>query len=493
MSRRHRALLLLVGMSLALAAAASGGSPLRAAAMPTAASIPNPPTRQQTNLHCEAVAMQIALAIKGVDVSQDWVEAQFPADLRAAQFAPDGYPVRWGNPYEAFVGDVNGSMGRTGYGVYWPQLVVAARNAGFNAWGGENWNPVDLYAEVAKGNPVEVWAPWSLEPVTVTSMQTWDNQTVWFSRQEHAQTLIGYDYGAGTITLDDPLSGNIRTFPMWLFEQRFAQFQSSAVVVGTSRTSHAAAVRGTDNQLYINRDGGGYIAQGGVLTAPAAIAQHDDGSLISVAVGTDQALWVRDQHNGWNHLSPSATACHGPPAAAVWGNLFVVACRGSDDAMWVGTAMFHPGQLPSVAGFAPYGGHLIAGPAVTIVNGSPLYVVTGNGGVVYQRTDGWGWRATPFTCRDSPALASSWGTVMFACHGTDDALWYGIAASGMPAGARSARGVVAAGVGAAPMGDGWVVDVQGTDGAVWENAIVNGVPWGWHSLGGTAIGGARSA
>ena len=41
-------------------------------------------------------------------------------------FALVAYPARWGDPYKAFVGDVNGyEPDFTGYGVYYPPIVAA--------------------------------------------------------------------------------------------------------------------------------------------------------------------------------------------------------------------------------------------------------------------------------------------------------------------------------------------------------------------------------
>jgi uncharacterized protein YvpB len=464
--------------------------------------IPSAPRIQQIRgLACEAAALQIALAAKGINVSQDWLLAQMGADLRPPVLGGDGYPIRWGNPYDTFVGNVNGAMGRDGYGVYQPPVIEAARAAGATAWGGDGMNPADLYEQVAAGNPVVVWVSWSLEPPVLRTMQTWDGHDVWFSRQEHAQTLIGFDYGRGTVTLSDPLTGSYRTFGMGLFQTRFAQFHSQAVVVArqwplpaqSAGSTSRIAVRGADDQLWAGGASTGWGAEGGRLLAAPAIVRRPGGTPVYVATGTDHQLWVRDDAESWALLSHAGVYCSDAPAAALRGSTLIVGCQGRDGGLWVTATGLTPGALPVAGNFTAMGLQLWDGPAIAVIGGVVTYVANDAGGHVWTRTDSTGWTATAYWCIGHAAVAVSAGSVLFACHGSDEQGWYGIAPGAFPSVAIPLAGHLIDGVGAAPSGAGFEVDATGTDLEAWYTHI-EGTGWtGWQPLGGRIIGGAAAA
>ena len=54
-------------------------------------------------------------------VTQDWLVQQLGDDPRPPVMS-GGAPVQWGDPYQAFVGDVRGAWLKTGYGVYYPPI-----------------------------------------------------------------------------------------------------------------------------------------------------------------------------------------------------------------------------------------------------------------------------------------------------------------------------------------------------------------------------------
>jgi uncharacterized protein YvpB len=243
---RHRALTRAFGTVLAVATVATAAglvtpSDVRAAA---SANIPVTPVRQIYGLDCEAAALQIALNAVGINVSQDWLLGQFGADLRPPVMS-GGEPVRWADPYQTFVGDVRGVWLQTGYGVYYPPIAAAAQVAGAGAVGHEGWSPAQLYNEVAMGHPVVVRVSHLLEPVAIAHWTAWDGRRIWYSHQDHAQVLSGFDYGAQTVTLADPFDGLMHTYSMPLFETRFAQFMGSAVVVTPGAGVHFAPLQGS--------------------------------------------------------------------------------------------------------------------------------------------------------------------------------------------------------------------------------------------------------
>ena len=73
---------------------------------------------QNRSLSCEEAATSMALTHQGIYVSQDQILAELGADRRGMYVDASGR-VRWGNPYQTFVGNVNGSESNyTGYGTY---------------------------------------------------------------------------------------------------------------------------------------------------------------------------------------------------------------------------------------------------------------------------------------------------------------------------------------------------------------------------------------
>src|SRR5258708_4923283 len=75
---------------------------------------------QNHSLSCEEAATSMALTHQGIYVSQDQILAELGADTRPMYVDGQGR-VRWGNPYQTFVGNVNGSEGNwTGFGTFYP-------------------------------------------------------------------------------------------------------------------------------------------------------------------------------------------------------------------------------------------------------------------------------------------------------------------------------------------------------------------------------------
>src|SRR5579864_5217697 len=186
---------------LAILTAWSTTVPARAAG---SALIAAPLYRQAHSLDCEAAALQIALAAKGIRVSQDWIIGVIGADPRAPVVGRDGIE-RWGDTYQTFVGSVDGSEpAYTGYGVYDPPVAMAAERAGASATPLENVDPQTLYQQVLDGNPVVVWVVNHLGTTTLKTWTAWDGRTVPYSVGEHAMTLVGVDLDQGTVTLIDP-------------------------------------------------------------------------------------------------------------------------------------------------------------------------------------------------------------------------------------------------------------------------------------------------
>lgn len=283
----------------------------------SSAYISSRPVLQQHALDCEAAALQIALSAIGVNTTQDTLLGSIGDDPRPPTMQ-NGHPVQWGNPYSSFVGQVDGAMLRTGYGVYYPPIAAAAQAAGAIATGAEGWQPSQLYAAVASGDPVVVWVPHLLAAPSFGAWTAWDGTAVWYSSEEHTQVLVGFDDGAGTVTLADPWDARLHTVSMSLFETRLQQFHDMAVVVAppdgpaavvTSNSGHQALFwKGTDNNLWEAwNNGTGWtgaveVSDAAPLASAPSVAVTDSGQQIVFWQGTDGLLhemWW-DPGSGWN-------------------------------------------------------------------------------------------------------------------------------------------------------------------------------------------------
>src|SRR5207245_8172749 len=137
-----------------------------------------PSIRQAHGLDCEATALQIALAARGVAASQDWVIGQVGADLRRAAVAGGGV-TQWGDPYVTFVGDINAAeKDFTGYGVYAPPIARASQIAGVPAAAHLRWSPAAAYAAVQRGYPVIAWVQVGLATGGTRTWTAWDGRQV---------------------------------------------------------------------------------------------------------------------------------------------------------------------------------------------------------------------------------------------------------------------------------------------------------------------------
>jgi uncharacterized protein YvpB len=194
--------------------------------------IPVGTSRQSMPLDCEAAALEEALAAVGLNISQEQIVAAENPDTRAAQVS-NGTIVRWGDAYTNFVGDVRGSEARyTGYGVYAPVVAQLTEQYGRTATVVEGGSVNDVFAAVGRGEPVVVWTSNTFQAVGMSAWSAWDGRSVPYALTEHAVTVIGVDYAAQTITLNDVGVGRDKTFTVSQFASFWSSFGNMAVVIG---------------------------------------------------------------------------------------------------------------------------------------------------------------------------------------------------------------------------------------------------------------------
>jgi uncharacterized protein YvpB len=161
----------------------------RLASLPTpTARLDVPFFRQERSLSCEAAALRMVLAYRGNRIAEREILAAIGVDP-----TPHRNGV-WGNPDEAFVGNVDGIMPKNGYGVH---ATPIARVAGqYRKAEVVTQATAKLLAEeVSRGNPVIIWGfvPGRGKPL---QWKTPGGVTVHAVDGEHTRVVIGYN---GTI------------------------------------------------------------------------------------------------------------------------------------------------------------------------------------------------------------------------------------------------------------------------------------------------------
>jgi len=265
-------------------------------------------------------------------------------------------------------------------------------------------------------------------------------------------------------------------------------------------TALAVGGEGTNGQLWVQvpQLGGGWHSLGGNLAAPPAVAAAPNTNGTSpvaplfVITGTDGRLYLRSVSAGWQRLGPAGGSCLGGPAAVITGGTLTVACRGTNNALWENSATVPASGLPQfTTAWTNLGGVLTAGPAVAPVGGTLTFFARATTGRIYTRTLGSGFSPTPWTCAGAPAAAlqAAAGATVFACQGTNHALWESVNGGAGWAAAVSLGGGLVGGPAVAAASQAPEFVAEGSNGAVWERTALTG----WASLGGTVVGGVGAA
>jgi uncharacterized protein YvpB len=181
---------------------------------------------QKYNLSCEAASLKMALSAKGITVSEDEIMDKIGFDP-----TPHENGV-WGDPNIAFVGDINGRMCDTGYGVHWEPVAKAANNwREAEAFSG--WNLKKLIDEIQRQNPVIFWGIVPVNNVEYCSWQTPQGKHIKIYKETHVRLVVGFvgdPENPEKIIIEDPLYGKI----YWktdYFLKNWGSFNFSGVVV----------------------------------------------------------------------------------------------------------------------------------------------------------------------------------------------------------------------------------------------------------------------
>ena len=173
---------------------------------------------------CEATSLTIMLNFLGYDVDKcTIVDDYLPKTTR--MYSLNTHFI--GNPYS-----------KSGLGCYAPVIVTTANryldsvNSNQRAENISGASAKELYNYVANDKPVICWVTIALIDTYISN--TWiaqdTGETINFYINEHCTVLVGYDSHKETVTLNDPWKG-IVTYPMSLFEKRYIQLGSQAVLI----------------------------------------------------------------------------------------------------------------------------------------------------------------------------------------------------------------------------------------------------------------------
>ena len=163
--------------------------------------------KQAYPLSCEAAALRMALAFRGVATTDSAILQLIGADPRAPSFQGDG-SMRWGDPYETFVGSPNGSeVALTGYGTYYPTIASAARALGGTVLrAGEGIPAADVYQAVLDGHPVVAWVTYHWVTGTRRDYTSFGGRSIPYAGPiEHAVTVVGVT--ADSVYINNPWNG----------------------------------------------------------------------------------------------------------------------------------------------------------------------------------------------------------------------------------------------------------------------------------------------
>jgi uncharacterized protein YvpB len=164
--------------------------------------------RQEHSLSCEIAALKMALAGYGLNVSESELISRLP------------FTSMRGDPNEAFVGDIDGRMASTGYGVYWNPIAKVAnaylRSEVFQA------SPGLVASHIIAGRPVIMWGYFGRG--NKISWTTPAGKQIVGINGEHARTVVGFtgsvDAPDGFIVID-PIYGE----EFWTASELFGNWQ----------------------------------------------------------------------------------------------------------------------------------------------------------------------------------------------------------------------------------------------------------------------------
>jgi uncharacterized protein YvpB len=163
--------------------------------------------KQEHPLSCEIASLRSALLTVGLDVPESMLLDGLPMDPTPKRWT-SASSFTWGDPDEGFVGNINGKMPSTGYGIHAQGLAKVASLYAASVPIRVN-DAARLMAAIDAGHPVIAWSVLGTTPRAYT-WHTPEGKKINAALYEHSVVVAGYTAGDGTIEkvyLVDPRTG----------------------------------------------------------------------------------------------------------------------------------------------------------------------------------------------------------------------------------------------------------------------------------------------
>lgn len=184
--------------------------------------------KQDHALSCEVATLKMALAYRGVKVSEGELIEKVGFD-KTPKSGVNGV-LTWGDPQKAFVGNIDGKMLIDGYGVYWFPIGRVANDYRYTLIF-EKWDEAKLVQQLLEGNPVIIWG--YLGSGRPASWKTYDGKEVKAVYYEHTFVVHGFagdQLDPSGYFVIDPIYGEMYMAKS-VFLKKWDAFSRSGVVV----------------------------------------------------------------------------------------------------------------------------------------------------------------------------------------------------------------------------------------------------------------------
>jgi uncharacterized protein YvpB len=159
--------------------------------------------KQEYTLSCEIAALKMALGGVSAHVSEAELITKLPFDRTPKRGGT------WGDPYTAFVGNINGRMMITGYGVYWEPIArLGLRYRRTETL--HNAELQDITKHIDAGRPVIIWGFYG--GGHKEQWRTPGGRAITGVHGEHARVVVGYTgetANPDNFILYDPIYGEL--------------------------------------------------------------------------------------------------------------------------------------------------------------------------------------------------------------------------------------------------------------------------------------------
>ena len=178
--------------------------------------------RQERALSCEIASLRSALAGVGVNVAEWDLWLGLSKDYTRRYWTETG--LVWGDPQKGFVGNINGRMPETGYGVFIDPIEALARDYASTTRVRLD-HPEEIDAALSQGHPIIIWSAIGQSP-SVTFWRTEDGKEIAAPLYEHTLVIVGYrgraDHIEGLYLIDPLTSMEYQTWDE--FRERVSYF-----------------------------------------------------------------------------------------------------------------------------------------------------------------------------------------------------------------------------------------------------------------------------